>query len=85
MPWTVETRGAIVDAEIAALPKATQAAFLRLAERIEAIGLERVGHPLTLGISGTNSGRCGSADGTASPGRSPSPPWAVGSLWCMPS
>ena len=45
MPWTVETLGAIVDAEIAALPKDMQAAFLRLAERLEAVGLERVGHP----------------------------------------
>ena len=45
MRWTVETLGAIVDAEIAALPKDMQAAFLRLAERIEAVGLERVGYP----------------------------------------
>jgi phage-related protein len=45
MRWTVETLGAIVDAEIAALPKDLQAAFLRLAERIEAVGLERIGPP----------------------------------------
>ena len=45
MPWTVETLGPMVDAEIAALPKDMQAAFLRLAERIEAVGLERIGHP----------------------------------------
>jgi hypothetical protein len=31
MIWTVETLGAVVDAEIAALPKDMQAAFLRLA------------------------------------------------------
>jgi phage-related protein len=43
--WTVETLGQIVDAEIAALPKDIQAAFLRLSERIEAAGLERIGHP----------------------------------------
>jgi phage-related protein len=43
--WTVETLGAVVDAEIAALPKDMQAAFLRLAERIEAVGLERIGQP----------------------------------------
>lgn len=43
--WTVETLGPIVDAEIAAIPKDMQAAFLRLAERIEAVGLERVGQP----------------------------------------
>ena len=45
MQWTVETLGTIVDAEIAALPKEMQAAFLRLAERIEVVGLERIGHP----------------------------------------
>jgi phage-related protein len=45
MTWTVETLGAIVDAEIAALPKDMQASFLRLAERIEAVGLERIGQP----------------------------------------
>lgn len=44
MTWIVETLGAVVDAEIAALPKDMQA-FLRLAERIEAVGLERVGEP----------------------------------------
>ena len=43
--WVVETLGAAVDAEIAALPKEFQAAFLRLAERIEAVGLERIGPP----------------------------------------
>ncbi len=43
MTWTVETLGAVVDAEIAALPKDMQASFLRLAERIEAVGLERIG------------------------------------------
>jgi phage-related protein len=45
MTWSVETLGAVVDAEIAALPKDMQAAFLRLAERIEAVGLERIGPP----------------------------------------
>lgn len=45
MNWTVETLGPIVDAEIAALPADMQAAFLRVAERIEAVGLERVGAP----------------------------------------
>ena len=45
MTWTVETLGAVVDAEIAALPKDMQAAFLRLAERIESVGLERIGQP----------------------------------------
>ncbi len=45
MTWTVETLGPLVDAEIAALPKDMQAAFLRLAERVEAVGLERIGAP----------------------------------------
>ena len=45
MSWTVETLGSIVDAEISGLPKDMQAAFLRLAERIEAVGLERMGQP----------------------------------------
>ena len=45
MTWTVETLGVVVDAEIAAPPKDMQASFLRLAERIEAVGLERIGEP----------------------------------------
>ncbi len=45
MTWTVETLNAIVDAEIAALPADMQAAFLRLSERIEAVGLERIREP----------------------------------------
>ncbi|MEI9983022.1 MAG: type II toxin-antitoxin system RelE/ParE family toxin [Aliidongia sp.] len=45
MTWIVETLSPFVDAEIAALPKDMQAAFLRLAERIEAVGLEGIGQP----------------------------------------
>ena len=45
MTWSVETLGTQVDAEILALPKDMQAAFLTLAERIEAVGLERIGQP----------------------------------------
>jgi phage-related protein len=45
MTWSVETLGTQVDAEIMALPKDMQAAFVRLAERIEAVGLERIGQP----------------------------------------
>ena len=45
MTWSVETLGAQVDDEILALPKDMQAAFVRLAERIEAVGLERIGQP----------------------------------------
>jgi phage-related protein len=43
--WTVETFDAKVDAGIAAMPADMQAAFLRLAERIEAVGLERIDEP----------------------------------------
>ncbi len=45
MRWTVETWGPVVDDEIAAMPAELQARFLRLAERIEAVGLERIGEP----------------------------------------
>ncbi|WP_204259814.1 type II toxin-antitoxin system RelE/ParE family toxin [Lichenicola cladoniae] len=45
MNWTVETLGAVVDDQIAFLPKDMQAAFLRPAERIEAVDLERIGQP----------------------------------------
>jgi phage-related protein len=41
----VETFDAKVDAGIAAMPADMQAAFLRLAERIEAVGLERIDEP----------------------------------------
>lgn len=43
--WRVEILDAIVAAEIEALPEDFQAAFLRLAERIEAVGLERIREP----------------------------------------
>jgi phage-related protein len=43
--WTVETLDATVDDEIASLPDDMQAGFLRLAERIEAVGLERIREP----------------------------------------
>lgn len=45
MTWIVETLGAVVDAEVAALPSDMRAAFLRMAERVEAVGLERMGEP----------------------------------------
>ena len=45
MTWTVETLNATVDAEIAAMPADMKAAFLRLSERIEAVGLERIREP----------------------------------------
>jgi phage-related protein len=43
--WRVEILDAVVAAEIEALPEDIQAAFLRLAERIEAVGLERIWEP----------------------------------------
>lgn len=45
MTWRVEILDAVVTAEIEALPEDIQAAFLRLAERIEAVGLERIREP----------------------------------------
>ena len=84
MAWTVETLGDMVDAEIAALPKDMQAAFLRLAERIEAVGLERIGPP-TSSTSRTSSGRCGLADETGLLGRSTSPRPGAASSWSMSS
>ena len=45
MKWSVETLNEAVDAEIRALPKDLRAAFLRLSERIEIVGLERIGEP----------------------------------------
>jgi phage-related protein len=45
MKWTVETLSEAVDDEIRALPKDLRAAFLRLSERIESVGLERIGEP----------------------------------------
>jgi phage-related protein len=43
--WTVEILNEIVADEIASLPKDIQAAFLRLSERIVAVGLERIREP----------------------------------------
>jgi len=45
MSWTVETFSAAVDAEIDMLPDDAQAAFYRLTERIQAVGLERIREP----------------------------------------
>lgn len=45
MAWKVETLDPRVDDEVAELPSDMQAAFLRLAERIEAVGLERLHEP----------------------------------------
>jgi phage-related protein len=45
VPWQVEILDETVGAEIQALPADMQARFIRLAERIAAIGLESLGAP----------------------------------------
>jgi phage-related protein len=45
MSWQVEILDEIVAAEIAALPPDMQARFLRLSERISAVGLQNLGEP----------------------------------------
>ena len=85
MTWTVETLGTAVDAVIAALPKDMQASFLRLAERIEAVGLERTGEPHVKHLQNKLwEMRFGGRDGIA---REPStsPLSAVESSWCTRS
>ena len=45
MPWTVHALNAAVEAEILALPADMRARYLRLADLIEAHGLDRIGAP----------------------------------------
>ncbi|MBK6960112.1 MAG: type II toxin-antitoxin system RelE/ParE family toxin [Gammaproteobacteria bacterium] len=45
MRWVVETLNPSVDAELEALPAGLRARIARIAELIEAVGLERVGEP----------------------------------------
>lgn len=45
MPWHVEILNETVAAEIAALPRDMQARFLRIADLITQIGLEKLGAP----------------------------------------
>lgn len=45
MAWTVETLNETVDAELAALPVDVRAKFVRIAELIEAMGLQSVREP----------------------------------------
>lgn len=45
MNWTVETLNQDVDRELEALPKSLKARFIRIAELVEQLGLERVGLP----------------------------------------
>lgn len=52
MTWRVDILNETVAAEIAALPADMQARFLRVAERIADLGLERVGEPHVKHIQG---------------------------------
>jgi len=45
MNWTVETLNETVDRELEALPADMRARFVRIAELIESLGLEKVGAP----------------------------------------
>ncbi len=45
MTWVVETLNETVDAELDAMPVDIRAAFGRLVQRIEAVGLERIREP----------------------------------------
>jgi phage-related protein len=45
VPWRVEILNEVVAAEIAALPADMQARFIRLAERIVSVGLEKLSEP----------------------------------------
>ena len=45
MTWTVKVLNEVVEAELLELPADMQAAFARLAERIMAVGLERIREP----------------------------------------
>jgi phage-related protein len=43
--WTVETLNETVDAEIQAMPADIRAALLRLSQRIQAVGIDRIREP----------------------------------------
>jgi phage-related protein len=45
VPWRVEILNETVAAEIAALPEDMQGRFVRLADRISAVGLQSLGEP----------------------------------------
>jgi phage-related protein len=52
MFWRVEILNEVVAAEIGGLAADVQARFLRLAERIQSVGLERVGEPHVKHVEG---------------------------------
>jgi phage-related protein len=53
MGWVVETLGAVVDRELEALSLDQRAKFLRIAELIEAKGLDRVREPYVKHLDGS--------------------------------
>ncbi len=52
MEWTVESLNPTVDKELDALPPDMRARFVRIAELIKAVGLNRVGAPHIRHLSG---------------------------------
>ncbi len=50
--WTVETLNATVDREIEALPRDIQTKYLMIVERIESVGLERLGSRIVKKLTG---------------------------------
>lgn len=52
MNWTVETLNGAVDEELAALPADQRAKFIRIAELIEAKGLEQIREPYVKHLEG---------------------------------
>lgn len=68
MSWSVETLDSRVDDELSALPADMRARFVRIAQLVEAVGLERVGMPHVRHLEGPlwemrMSGRDGIARG----------------------
>ena len=53
MNWTVETFNETVDRELEALPVDMRARFVRIAELIESLGLEKVGAPHVRHLEGS--------------------------------
>lgn len=53
MNWTVETLNETVDRELEALPVDMRARFVRIAELIESLGLEKVGAPHVRHLEGS--------------------------------
>ena len=80
MRWTVEYLTGEVEAELQALPLDMRAEFLRIVQLIESKGLDRVREPYVKRIEGKLWEMRRQA-GTASRGRSTSPPADAGWWW----